>query len=110
MTEIEVKIKEISDLMMKISDLLDNVNGDNHNFVMSELKGRLIDFNNIRSYLKKHHNIADLKDFSQKLGILAKQIEIKFDSIISGITNEQTRINCELENIQNKKKLANYNR
>jgi hypothetical protein len=107
---LELKIKEIKMILEQISEALLQLNAENFDPVLTELNQNLSKITAIKQDLKSQFDLPTLKSHEEPLNILTKQIYERFDNIINEMKREQTLIQIELKNIQNKKKLANYNR
>lgn len=110
MNQLELKINEINMILEQISVALESINEENINEVLSRLNLKLQKITTIKTELESKYEKSLLKSHEGKLNILTKQIYERFDNIISEIKTEQGLIQTELINIQNKKKLVNYNR
>lgn len=110
MNALEIKIKEINAILELLLVALDRLNDENFGSVMAELEENIRKVNSLRDELKENYDIGVLGKYEPELNSLTKQLENKFDNIINEIKTEQNKISLELKNIQNKKKLVNYNR
>ncbi|MGE5399610.1 MAG: hypothetical protein ACM3S2_04345 [Ignavibacteriales bacterium] len=110
MNALEIKIKEINAILELLLVALDRLNDENFGSVMAELEENIRKMNSLRDELKENYDIGVLGKYEPELNSLTKQLENKFDNIINEIKTEQNKISLELKNIQNKKKLVNYNR
>jgi len=110
MNNLEYKIQEIDTLLNCISDSLSTLTEDNFDKTLEELNSSIKQYLSLKDDLKKRYPTDIYENYESSRIQLTKQIRQKFDNIISGIRTEQDLIKSELVNIQNQKKLTNYNR
>lgn len=107
---LELKIKEISSILESLLKSLESLNGENFEATMAEFTAKTRKVDDLKIELKNSYDQEVLLKFEPGLMKLTKQLSNKFDNIITKVKTERDAVALELKNIQNKKKLANYNR
>jgi hypothetical protein len=110
MNKPEEKVKEIQNIFKIISSILDDLNDDNFDLAMGQVNKNIHWINKLVKNFRNHYDNETLTKFNVEIEPLIKHINFKFDNIINKIKAEQSEISIELNNFQNQKKLANYNR
>ncbi|HEX2869586.1 MAG TPA: hypothetical protein VHO03_21255 [Ignavibacteriales bacterium] len=110
MNTLELKIRELSSEMEWMLSSLDNLSDENFEAKMKEINRKTLRIKDLKQQLKADYDMDALRKFEPGLLKLTKQLSNKFDNIIIKVQTEKDAVALELENIQNKKKLANYNR
>ncbi|MGE5431764.1 MAG: hypothetical protein ACM3QX_11855 [Syntrophomonadaceae bacterium] len=110
MNILELKIKEISSILQGLLQAMDGLNDENFEATMAEFKSKTSRIDELKFQLKTAYEPETLSKYEPEVIKLTKQLSNKFDNIITKVKTEQNAIGLELKNIQNKKKLANYNR
>lgn len=110
MKTLELQINEISTTLHYMSNALEIISYENFDDVMADINVKMQRVNSLRNELKTQYAMPELIKYEENLKNLTKQIRDKVDNIIVEIKIEQNDIQNELNNILNKKKLANYHR
>ncbi|MCU7491433.1 MAG: hypothetical protein HF312_05795 [Ignavibacteria bacterium] len=101
---------EISSILQELLSALDGLNDENFEATMGVVNAKKRRIDEIKLQLKSTYEPEMLSKYEPGLIKLTKQLSNKFDNIITKVKTEQNAIGLELKNIQNKKKLVNYNR
>lgn len=107
---IEKDIVILKNDLDKILFNLENVNQNTFESRMEFINKTLARVKKKREDLLNIHPVEELRKFNPELEIYIKQIVENFDNIIAEKKEEQDKISSELQKINNKKKLTNYNR
>ncbi|MCU7495305.1 MAG: hypothetical protein HF314_05800 [Ignavibacteria bacterium] len=110
MNQLGLKIREIALSLEAIMADLQGINEENFEATMAAINEKTAKINALKLELKASYDRETLSKYEPGLIKLTKQLSNKFDNIISKVKTEKDAIGLELRNIQNKKKLANYNR
>lgn len=110
MSALELKIRELNSNLEWILESLEGLSDENFEALMAEINEKTLRINDLKLQLKTDYDQETLSKYEPGLIKLTKQLSNKFDNIITKVKTEQNAIGLELKNIQNKKKLANYNR
>lgn len=110
MNTLELQINEISLTLNYMSNALEIISYENFDDVMADINKNMQRVNSLKNELKTQYAMPELIKYEESLKNLTKQIRDKVDNIIVEIKIEQNDIQNELNNILNKKKLANYHR
>jgi len=95
------------ELISKIDKLKDEIDFFSE---LNNIKLEISEIQSIKNDLVNGPNKEDLKKMEPELNNFAKQIQEKFDNIIEKKRNDLTEIAIKIGNLQNSRKLANYNR
>jgi hypothetical protein len=95
------------ELVAKIDRLVDENNFFNE---LNTIKSEISEIQSIKADLMGGPNSEYYKKMEPELTEFAKQIQEKFDNIIEKKRNDLAEIALKIGNLQNSKKLANYNR
>ena len=95
------------ELLSKIDKLTDESSFFNE---LNTIKSEIAEIQSIKNDLVNGPNKEDLKKMEPELNNFTKQIQKKFDDIIEKKRNDLAEIAVKIGNLQNSRKLANYNR
>jgi hypothetical protein len=111
MNDFREKYYRIKFLLVELISKIDKLNDENDFFERLEsIKENLSEVQQLKSELIKNSNIADFEKISPELNHFAKLIKEKFDNIIEEKKRELIEVSVNIKNLQNSRKLINYNR
>lgn len=103
----------IKDHLAKLNGLneaLDHIDSSTTSEQLEELKPIALKIAEERDYIKNNYGEEDILPYKENLKKIIKQINEKFDNIVYQNKNDQTGLKKELEQLANKRILANYQR
>jgi hypothetical protein len=95
------------ELISKIDKLADVNNFFNE---LVTIKSSIFEIQSLKNDLMNGSNQEEFKKMEPELNDFAKQIQEKYDDIIEKKRNDLAEIALKIGNLQNSRKLANYNR
>ena len=95
------------ELVAKIDKLMDE---NNFFDLLNTIKTEISEIQTIKNDLMNGANKEDFKKMEPEVNKFAKLIQEKFDDIIERKRNDLAEIALKIGNLQNSRKLANYNR
>jgi small-conductance mechanosensitive channel len=104
------EINKIKFLLRKVISDLELADLEEFTVNFENAKVRMFLIKKIKDKLIKDYPIAELQKFDAELVPLAKQIHKIYDNIIEKKRKQLQEVVKQLSQIQNKKKLINYNR
>jgi hypothetical protein len=108
MEKIENKVEQIKELIESVSDGFDNLNFETFDSSFPKMVKEMNEVHTLRNQLISEFGLEGLLKFEPDLLRRTKQIEIKYDNLLESFTQEVTRIEKELANYADKRKIANY--
>ncbi len=96
--------------IVKSLNILDFISEDNFNIEFPKAVKYISEAGKIKNEFQVSCLPSELPEFEKKLYSLTKQLKEKFDNIIAGKQQRIFEIAKELKELNNKKKLVNYNR
>ncbi len=111
MDDFRSKYYRLKFLYVELVSKIDKLTEVNNFFAeLNTIKAEISKIQSIKNDLMNGSNSEDFKKMEPELNIFAKQIQEKFDYIIEKKRNDLAEIALKIENLQNSRKLANYNR
>jgi hypothetical protein len=111
MDEFRRKYYRLKFLFVELVSKIDNLKDENNFFTeLKSIKIGISEIQDIKSDLLEGPNKEEFKKMESELSNFAKQIQEKFDNIIEKKRNDLAEIALKIGNLQNSRKLANYNR
>ncbi len=96
--------------LQNINDVLDKVDVANTDYKFDDLKQMVTQIADERNYINNKCTVEDLRPYKEDLKKMIKQIREKFDNIVETNRNIQADLKKDLNQLVNKRKLANYQR
>ncbi len=110
MIGVENNISEFENYLFLVLENLDEINDENFEDKMVNIKSLIEQIEEKRVYLKNNFSKEILKEKSDVAHRAIKQIKAKFDDVIEDKNEKKNTISLELNQLANKKKLINYQR
>ncbi|MEJ2615726.1 MAG: hypothetical protein P8Z35_12265 [Ignavibacteriaceae bacterium] len=111
MDDFRRKYYRLKFLFVELVSKIDNLNDENNFFAeLKSIKIGISEIQAIKSDLLAGPDKEEFKKMEAELNNFAKQIQEKFDNIIEKKRNDLAEIALKIGNLQNSRKLANYNR
>ena len=111
MDEFRRKYYRLKFLFVELVSKIDNLESENNFFAeLKSIKTGISEIQSIKNDLLADPNKEEFKKMEPELNNFAKQIQEKFDNIIEKKRNDLAEIALKIGNLQNSRKLANYNR
>ena len=111
MDEFRRKYYRLKFLFVELVSKIDNLKDENNFFTeLKSIKIGISEIQAIKSDLLAGPDKEEFKKMESELSNFAKQIQEKFDNIIEKKRNDLAEIALKIGNLQNSRKLANYNR
>ncbi len=111
MDDFRSKYYRLKFLYVELVSKIDKLTDVNNFFIeLNTIKTEISEIQSIKNDLITGPNGEDFKKMEPELNKFAKQIQEKFDDIIEKKRNDLAEIAMKIGNLQNSRKLANYNR
>ncbi len=110
MNILEYHIEEIKILLVQVLNIFDTFNDNEFDSQLTMAKAKMDQVSLIKEKLRKEFKSEDLMLYEENLYKLAKQIEDRFDNMVSRKYIEKQAVAQKIEQLQNSKKLQNYRR
>lgn len=110
MDELKANIDQLKEKLNNIIDYTEKLDVDEFESDYKELVEESKSINHIRENLLKKYPREDLIPYNIEIDILIKQIRENFDNIVQAKKSIQAELKKELNQLINKRKLANYQR
>ncbi len=111
MDDFRRKYYRLKFLFVELVSKIDNLTDENNFFAeLKSIKTGISEIQTIKNDLFADPNKEELKKMEPELNNFAKQIQEKFDNIIEKKRKDLAEIALKIGNLQNSRKLANYNR
>ena len=111
MDDFKRKYYRLKFLFVELVTKIDNLADENNFFdLLNIIKTEISEIQTIKNDLINGANKEDFKKMEPELNKFAKLIQEKFDDIIERKRNDLAEIALKIGNLQNSRKLANYNR
>ncbi|MGA9293870.1 MAG: hypothetical protein WCE54_24170 [Ignavibacteriaceae bacterium] len=111
MDDFRRKYYRLKFLFVELVSKIDNLTDENTFFAeLKSIKTGISEIQAIKNDLLTGPGKEEFKKMEPELNNFAKQIQEKFDNIIEKKRNDLAEIALKIGNLQNSRKLANYNR
>ncbi|MBI9073615.1 MAG: hypothetical protein JEY94_18605 [Melioribacteraceae bacterium] len=108
MVKVEDKIKFLKTNLKEVISYLDTLEEKNFDESFIQIQNSLKTFEIVRKELIESDSTKELKKFNKEFEVLIKEIQKRFDSMLRENKSQQKIVVKELNEVVNKKKLANY--
>lgn len=110
MKDIIVYIEDIEILLTQVLSIVESFNDHDFDMQFNSAQEKIEKVKLLKKEVEERFSKEEIALFKEKLIILTKQIEKKFDNKIKEKNLEKDRIGQEIEQLKNNKKLQNYRR
>ncbi len=111
MDDFKRKYYRLKFLFVELVTKIDKLTDENNFFdLLNTIRTEISEIQTIKNDLMNGANKEDFKKMEPELNKFAKLIQEKFDDIIEKKRNDLAEIALKIGNLQNSRKLANYNR